>query len=248
MSRVLCLLSVLLPQVVLALCMEESLTVWPPPGQPLPVNGQLVLEGYGRTQEPVARIAEHSPRLVTEGDEVPLRIIAIHRGEKRLTQAVLQPERPLQPDRRYALRLKQPVASDVPELPARVWRNDLEWMISRPDVTPPRWREVPRTTGQELEEFGCGPAIHVAVSALVEDDGPRVQVLAEVRRAEGGTPVRFRLTPKGEKVEIGHDMCSGGFELQAGVQYTVRLVAVDMAGNESVAPGGEVLVEGPRRY
>ncbi len=248
MLRLLCLLSVLLPQAVLAMCMEEALTVWPPPGQLLPVNGQLVLEGYGRTQEPVARIAVYSPRLVAEGDEVPLRVIAIHRGEKRLTQAVLQPERPLQPDRRYALRLKQPVAPDAPELPARVWRNDMQWMISRPDVTPPRWREVPRIAGQEVEEFGCGPSIHVAVSAFVEDDGPRVQVLAEVRRAEGGTPVRFRLTPKAGKVEVGHDMCSGGFVLEAGVRYTVRLVAVDMAGNESVAPGGEVLIEGPKRY
>jgi hypothetical protein len=240
------LLSVLLPQLVLAMCAEEHLSVWPPPGHPLPVNGQLVLEGYGLTQEPVARIAEYSPHLVTEGDEVPLRVIAIHLGEKRLIQAVLQPERPLQPGQRYALRLDRPVDPGAPAISERMWPNGMEWTISRPDVTPPRWREVPRVTGQSVEEFGCGFSIHVAVSALVDDDGPRVQVLAELRRADGGSSVRFRLTPTGEKVEIGHDMCSGGFGLLPGVRHTVRLVAVDMAGNESVAPGGEVLFEGPK--
>lgn len=166
MIRLLCLLCVLLPRLVLASCEAEGLSVWPPPGQALPVNGQLVLQGYGLSQEPVARIAEHSPQLVTEGDEVPLHVIALHRGEFRLTQAVLQPER---------------------------------------------------------------------------------QLLAEVRRAEGGTPVRFRLKPMEGKVRIGHGMCSGGFKLQEGMRYTVRLVAVDMAGNESVAPGDEVLIEGPQR-
>jgi hypothetical protein len=68
-----------------------------------------------------------------------------------------------------------------------------------------------------------------------------------VRRAEGGTPVRFRLTPSEQQVQIGHGMCSGGFELQEDVRYSVRLVAVDMAGNESPAPGGELLIQGPKR-
>lgn len=93
--------------------------------------------------------------------------------------------------------------------------------------------------------FGCGPSVHVNVSAVVEDEHSQVQVLAEVRRAEGGEPVRFRLSPSTQQVQIGHGMCSGGFEFQEGVRYSVRLTAVDMAGNESAAPGGELLIQGP---
>ena len=51
---------------------------------------------------------------------------------------------------------------------------------------------------------------------------------------EGNVPVRFRLTPSEQQVQIGHGICSGAFELQEGVRYSVRLVAVDMAGNPEV--------------
>ncbi|EPX56543.1 hypothetical protein D187_007885 [Cystobacter fuscus DSM 2262] len=45
---------------------------------------------------------------------------------------------------------------------------------------------------------------------------------------------------------IGRGMCGGGFQLEEGVRYSVRLIAVDMAGNEAVAPGGPLIIQGPR--
>ena len=122
----------------------------------------------------------------------------------------------------------------------------MAWTVIPADLTPPRWHEAPRAIGQKFTYFGCGPAIHVDVSAAVEDESSRVQVLAEVTRVEGGVPVRFRLTPSERQVRIGHGMCSGGFELEADVRYRVRLVAVDMAGNESVAPGDGLIIQGPK--
>lgn len=249
--RSLSLLAVLLPRLALADCSDWGVSVWPPLGRPLPANGQLVIEGYGEFQEQVSRIAERSPRLVADEDEVPLDLIAVYRGEKRLTQAVLQPERPLKPGMRYTLRLKKPVDTKVPVLRPEIESKGeslaMAWTVAPADLTPPRWHEAPRTTGQKVVHFGCGPAIHVNVSAAVEDESSQVQVLAEVTRAEGGVPVRFRLTPSEQQVHIGHGMCSGGFELQEDVRYSVRLVAVDMAGNESAAPGGELLIQGPKR-
>src|SRR6185503_15011484 len=72
MIRSLSLLAVLLPRLVFADCFDWSVSVWPPLGHPLPANGQLVIEGYGELQEQVSRIAERSPRLVADEDEVPL--------------------------------------------------------------------------------------------------------------------------------------------------------------------------------
>jgi hypothetical protein len=251
MIRSLSLLAVLLPRLVLADCFDWSVSVWPPLDRPLPANGQLVIEGYGELQEQVSRIAERSPRLVADEDEVPLDLIAVYRGEKRLTQTVLQPERPLKPGMRYTLRLKKPVNTKVPVLRPEISSKGeslaMAWTVAPADLTPPRWHEAPRTTGQKVVYFGCGPAIHVNVSAAVEDESSQVQVLAEVTRAEGGVPVRFRLTPSEQQVQIGHGMCSGGFKLQEDVRYSVRLVAVDMAGNESAAPGDALLIQGPKQ-
>lgn len=252
MLRSLSLLAVLLPRLALADCSDWSVSVWPPLGRPLPANGQLIIEGYGELQEQVSRITERSPRLVADEDEdeVPLELIAVYRGEKRLTQAVLQPERPLKPGMRYTLRLKKPASTKVPVLRAEISSKGdtlaMAWTAAPADLTPPRWHEAPRATGQKVVQFGCGPASHVDVSAAVEDESAQVQVLAEVRRAEGGEPVRFRLTPSHQQVRLGHGMCSGAFELQEDVRYSVRLVAVDMAGNESPAPGGELLIQGPK--
>jgi len=247
MLRFLCLLAVLLPRIVLADCMSELLTVWPSLDNPLPANGQVVLQGYGDFREAVATVSERSPRLVSEKDEVPLRVVAVYRGEFRLSQAVLQPARPLQPGQRYALRLTQSESAAAPVLPIEegVKEKPIAWTVAEADTKPPRWREVPRKMGEKAERWGCGPVIFVDVSASVDEDGPEVQVLAEVRRADSGKPVRFRLTPSKEKVAVGHSMCSGAFRLEEGVRYTVRLVAVDMAGNESAAPGDAVLIEGP---
>lgn len=102
MLRLFCLLTVLLPRLVLAVCV--GISVWPTPGHPLPANGQVMLEGYGDLHEALAHVGEQSTRLVAEDDAVVLRDIALHRGELRLSQAVLKPERPLRPDKRYALR------------------------------------------------------------------------------------------------------------------------------------------------
>jgi hypothetical protein len=242
MLRLLCLLAVIMPRLVLASCETAALAVWPSPDQPLPANGQLVLEAYGDFQEPAARIAERSPRLVAEKHEVPLRVIAIHRGEMRVTQVVLKPERPLQPGKRYTLRLAKPAnpkATLLPEMGS--------WTIAPADVTPPRWGEAPRVTGERVKQFGCGPAVHVDVSTALEDEGAQVQVLAEVTRTRSGETVRFRLSPSEQHVELGHHMCAGGFDLKEGVRYSVRLVALDMAGNESAAPGSALLIQGPRQ-
>lgn len=250
MFRLLGLLALLLPRIVLARCGPESLSVWPPPGQPLPANGQIVLEGYGRLQEPVIQIAQSAPRLVAGKDDVPLRVIAVYRGEKSLTQAILQPERPLQPGQRYTLRLTKRKSADAPALPAKVWLKDkytpMAWTVTSADTTPPRWREEPRKVGEHSAVLGCGPEAFVNVSARVDDEGSQVQVLAEVRKAAGGEPVRFRLTPTNEQVAVGHGMCSGAFLLENGIRYTVRLIAVDMAGNESPAPGDALAIEGPK--
>lgn len=253
MTRSLSLLAVLLPQLVLADCFDWDVSVWPPLGRLLPANGQLVIEGYGELQEQVSHITERSPRLVADEveDEVPLELIAVYRGEKRLTQAVLRPERPLKPGMRYTLRFKKPGRTEIPVLKPEILsrgeeRLAMAWTVVSADQTPPRWREAPRTIRQEFVQFGCGPASQVSVLAAVEDESSQVQVLAEVRRAEGGAPVRFRLTPSKRQVQIGHSMCSGGFVLQEDVRYSVRLVAVDMAGNESPAPGDELLIQGPK--
>jgi hypothetical protein len=250
MLRLLCLLTILLPRIVLAMCGSQSLTVWPSLDHPLPANGQVVLEGYGLFEEPVATIAKRSPRLVAEKDEVPLRVVAVYRGEMNLTQAILQPERPLQPGQRYTLHLTHPEGARSPPLPTETQSKTgdvpIAWTVTDADVKPPHWRKAPRKEGESKVRMGCGPSIHVHVSANVDEEGPQVHVLAEVRRADGGEPVRFRLSPSQKQLHIGHGMCSGAFQLKEGVRYTVRLVAVDMAGNEAAAPGAPVHIVGSK--
>jgi hypothetical protein len=41
-------------------------------------------------------------------------------------------------------------------------------------------------------------------------------------------------------------MCGGPFQFEEGQRYTARLIAVDMAGNETPAPGDAVPFEGPK--
>ncbi|MFY0576752.1 hypothetical protein ACN28S_22600 [Cystobacter fuscus] len=220
MLRALCLLAVLLPRLALAVCLSGGFSIWPPPAHPLPANGQLVLEGSGDSQEAVARVAERSPRPVAGEEVVALRVIAVHRGAVGLTQAVLAPEHPLRPGKRYVLGFEPPTEGRARALPSEQWVDDEQvpwaWTVIQPDVLPPQWRGVPRVVGFRHEQFGCGPVIEVDVSAIVDDEMLQCHVLAEVAPVGGGEPVRFRLTPRGRQVAIGHGMCGGAFRLEEG--------------------------------
>jgi len=98
-------LATLAPRASEAKCAYESVRAFPPARAHLPLNGRIVVEGYGASQDVVKEIASYHPELWSAGDRVALRVRDTNVGGFRLTQVVLVPERPLLPK---ALRIVAP--------------------------------------------------------------------------------------------------------------------------------------------
>jgi len=232
------------PRASEAKCAYQRVEAFPPASTRLPVNGRIVVEGYGEAQSMVKAIATHHPELWAEGDRVSLRVVETNVGDFRLTQAVLVPERPLLPKTRYTLRIYEsdlPVSDDS-EIKLR---DTFAWTTgSGADHGTPHWQAPPQTGKRVYEELGCGPEIYVEVSVSVADPSP-FQVRAELRPVGGGPASRYLLQPQHGVIEIGHGMCSGPFELSDGRSYTVTLTAVDVGGNISPAPGPVLQIASP---
>ncbi len=243
-------LACLLPLLLLALparadCASGGLSVWPPVDAALPANGRVVLEGFGTTQAPVARIASLRPVLVSDSDRVPLEVVRVDVGQFEVTQAVLKPSQGLKPGKRYRLELEAQDAGVT--LDARVLHQNklapVAWMVGAKDEAAPKWAKAPEAAGGEWVGYGCGPAIYGFIKVSAES---QVQYRVEVRRADGAGPARtFRVAAKDGRLEVGHGMCGGPFKLEEGVRYSAAVTAVDAAGNESPAPGAPVTLVGP---
>lgn len=236
--------AVLAPRVSTAKCMYRRMQAFPRAGVHLPLNGRIVVEGYGADEDLVKDIAVHHPELWSAGDRVPLRVATMNVGGLSITQAVLVPERPLLPTTKYTLRIYAPErpASDESE---EKLRDTFAWTTGAgADRAAPRWQAPPKVADRVYRELGCGPESYVNVQVSVADAQP-VQVLAEVRPAGGGPSARYFLQPQEGAIQIGHDMCSGAFQLADKGRYDVTLTAFDAAGNAAPAPGPALQIVGP---
>jgi len=236
--------AVLAPRVSTAKCMYRRMQAFPRAGVHLPLNGRIVVEGYGADEDLVKDIAVHHPELWSAGDRVPLRAAAMNVGGFNITQVVLVPERQLLPKTKYTLRIYAPErpASDDSE---EKTRETFTWTTgASTDRAAPRWQAPPRAADRVYRELGCGPEAYVTVHVPVADAQP-VQVLAEVRPAGGGPTARYLLQPQEGAIQIGHDMCSGPFQLADKGRYDVTLTAFDAAGNASPAPGPTLQIVAP---
>jgi len=227
-----------------ALCAGgTSFGVFPPTGEALPTNGRIVLELVGF--EGLDGQSPWWPMELRSGTErIALNEVASFVGASRVRQVVLQPARGLRPNARYEL-----YASDE-HLPMSVRPGShaaepFAWTTSAAaDHTVPRWRSAPRSGAGVYRLLGCGTEVSVGVSVSVGGEEP-VQLLAEVTPAGSVRAATYMLRPRNGQVEIGHDMCSGPFDLEPGRHYSLRLTAVDAAGNRSPAPGRPSEIMGP---
>lgn len=206
--------------------MSSSWDVWPPIETKLPLNGRIIIGGFGTVQSDVEKLASYGPSLVATGHRVAFTVNQTNVGEMKIAQAILVPSEALKPGLNYRLTWKKRPPG---------FAQPANWTTGKSrDDTVPTWLSTPFPQPGERHEFGCGPAVNARVDLAPLDDSPFL-IRARVTRGTQSTEYLLRWT-KGESLAIGHGMCSGAFELQDS-EWTLELSAVDAAGNEAPAPG-----------
>jgi hypothetical protein len=159
----------LAPALSAAKCAHAYLGSLPAHDTPLPANGLVWLEAFGADQ-PVVAALEGGAKAWLEGagGRVPLTAKFVNVGSFNLTQTVLQPSKPLKEGQTYALVLTRDGKAFRPT--ERVDGKDVPttWKVGPADEAPPVWTGAPVITERTHVEYGCGPAIEVAVKVPVE--------------------------------------------------------------------------------
>lgn len=215
------LIAVLASFPAFAKCAAISWTVWPSLDTKLPLNGRVVIGGYGTAKPTVEKLASFGPALEATGHSVTLKVSETNVGEMLIAQAVLVPTESLKPGLNYRLTWKKRPPEFTPSA---------NWTTSNDkDLVAPQWLSPPFPQPGEHEELGCGPSDNARVDIAVLDNSPFL-IRARVIRGTKRTEYLLRWT-KGESLSIGHGMCSGAFELKG--DWQLELAAVDVAGNET---------------
>lgn len=232
-----------------AKCASRWLDIWPTAG-PIPPNAVFLIEGYGLDRTLVEQVQSCELVLASDSESVCLFPETKYTGGYGVDQALLRPERSLTPGVTYRI-----VVSDEGPRAAQ-WAQGVRpgsemasttWLVERArDEIPPVWLKSPRVTKVKIREFGCGPAIGAKVRIVVDDSSP-VLVRTTVAGSDASAPQSFLLQPKDGKIDIGHGMCAGGFDLIPGESYRATVSLLDAAGNASGSAAKEIDFKIPKR-
>lgn len=216
----------------MAKCMAAATWIWPDEDARLPTNNAVILvEGFGNDREAVWSVENGKAALVSGSDRVPLKAWRRARGEFQLVQVALSPVRPLREGLKYTLELpfKGPTRT---------------WLATGVDHEAPIWDGPPTVAGHFYTVFGCGPEaeVHLQLPLRHSDRHLVLVTVTDEKQAEDRT---YIVRPHEGRIALGHGMCSGPFRLEPGQKFSTRLVAIDVAGNMSAAPGADPKFHGP---
>jgi hypothetical protein len=198
----------------------EPTTVSPATSDALPTNGRIVLDRgggllRGEFGDSLLQIDDHHPELRSDGERVALRVVQTYDRRDGATVILLAAHQ-LRPRTAYTLGFDPP----LDDAPRATWTT-----AASDDLTPPRWLARPTAQPPVIRRSNCGVDSHVAVDVATAD-------AAWIRvewRGRGERAWRRSLDAPGDgQIRVW---------LPLDGRYTLRLTAIDAAGNEVRAPG-----------
>jgi len=196
----------------------------------LPTNGRIVLDRgggllHGDFGDSLLQIEDRHPELRSDHERVALKVVETYDRRDGAT-VVLVAAHHLRPSTAYTLVFYQPLDN----APAATWTT-----ASADDRSPPRWLAPPTAQPAEYHRTDCGVDSHVSVEVPIAD-APWIRV---EWRPHGERRWRRSLNaPKDEQIKVW---------LPPDGRYTLKLTAIDFAGNEVKAPGPPLEVVMPSR-
>jgi hypothetical protein len=198
----------------------EPTKMSPTTNDALPTNGRIVLDRgggllRGEFGDSLLQIEDRHPVLRSEHERVALRVVETY-DRRDGTTVVLTATHHLRPSTAYTLVFDPPVEDAAPA----TWTT-----ASSDDRNPPRWFARPTAEAPVYRRTDCGVDSHVAVNVPTAD-APWIRV---EWRQHGERRWRASLNaPTDGQIRVW---------LPLNERYTLKLTAIDFAGNEVRAPG-----------
>ncbi len=211
-----------------------------PKGRNISPNSIFIIEGYANSQQTILGLGTLYQAYLVSGDtKIRLVVTEVCEGGYDLTQALLKPEALLQPGLNYTL-----VIDSVPRLTrynpgSKKYEAITYHVLQEKDTESPLVPSRPKEIRKSIEQFGCGPAVHVIFSNPATDESEllvKTTVLNLTTKAE----TIYYLQPEDGEILIGHDMCAGAFYLESGEEFEVEFSFMDASGNVTPWAGNRI--------
>ena len=211
--------------------LDDHVSVSPSPQLPFPTNGRITLTVVSNLPQVIfdniaAEVAEHRPEFRSDRERVPLRILEKHPLEWGAV-VVLAPKGRLHPNTAYTLVFDPPLL----DTPPTTWTTG-----PSEDRAPARWLSRPTAEPPISKSLRYYDELRVLVNVSVSEPA----LFRAVLRAHGRDVRRLHLLPRPDgRIEV-IDWGEGG-------RFTLKLTAIDVAGNRSNAPGPPIEIVVPER-
>ena len=218
---------------VYADCAGNGLWVFPR-GNNIKQNTIFVIDGFAESQKIILQLnKKHNIYLKNGQKKIKLLTTETYVGQFFITQAVLKPETELEVGLEYTMHI-----DNLPEFEnfnkynnkAHEYEPITYKVVAEKDFEKPQISSKPKELQKQLAHFGCGPSIHVVFSNPAKDKSDII-IKTTVKNLKTKKETTYYIEPDGEKIKIGHGMCSGAFNFEDGNNYEVEFSFMDASGN-----------------
>lgn len=228
---------------VYADCAGKGLWIFPS-GQTIKQNSIFVLDGYAESQNVILGLnKKHNIYLKSGNKKIKLLVTEICVGQFYLTQAVLKPETELEAGLEYTMyidSLSQYESFNKYNRTTHKYEPVTYKVVAEKDITKPHLITKPRELKKTLVHYGCGPSIYVVFSNPAKDNSDLI-VKTTVKDLKTGKETTYYIQPDGNKINVGHGMCSGAFDFEENSKnYEVEFSFMDASGNLTTWTGERI--------
>lgn len=198
-------------------------------------SGMIILEFYGSSQQLIPELNKKYPvYLKSSQGKTSLFVKQILKGQFRITQVLLMPDKPLDALLTYTFRIdKLPKEESVGSMYGK--KATVFTVNSAAGKSKPVFEQEPSECKKTFASFGCGPARWVYFKVVLSDTACRL-IKASVKSTISGEVTEYILPIENGVVKIGHGMCSGAFSFEE-EHYAIVFSLLDPEGKESGKSG-----------
>ncbi len=219
-------LSILYSISTFAMCESSNLSVFPQ-DETINQNSIFVLEGYGSSQTIILGLnKKYNVYLKSNNKKIKLLVTEICIGQFKLTQAILKPETLLEAGVEYLMYIDNlPLSESLPNNVVHKYKVSFKKDTIKPEV-----KTNPKEVSKSYELYDCGPSVHVVFNNTAKDNS-KILVKTTVKNLKTAKETVYYILPDGDKLNVGHGMCSGAFYFDESNDYEIEFSFMDASGN-----------------
>ena len=206
-----------------------------PEQKEISLNSRFIIQGYAFSQKTINSFKERTVYLESEnGELIELNLQELLIGQMQLTQAIFCPTSELKPNTKYFLKYSDQTENEGREM-MQYNRDKKEWEKVYWKTTAKKTLESLNSNltlefeKTEVIHYGCGPEAN-AIFKIKNKTESEIWYKTEVIETETNMKSVFYIKEWNEKLNVGHNMCSGAFSFKRKGKYKVRFTPMNTDG------------------